>query len=360
VVLAATCQQAVGRQMLSVKRDREGALAGLRFDTVIVDEAARASPLDLLIPLTRAERRIVLVGDHRQLPHVLDSDVEYELERRRQEESSGSGVDERLRISLFEYMFRELRRREAADGVCRTVTLDAQFRMHPVLGEFVSRTFYEPHGEGFASPRDPAELRHGVAAYADAPAAFVDIPRVRGAERGGRSKERPGEARWIAGEVARVLSDHPELSIGVISFYRAQVDRIQEALAELGVMERSPAGDYVVRPEYAGLEGEDGRYVDRVRVGTVDAFQGREFDVVFLSMTRSNTHAGGDRLALRRRYGHLMLENRLCVAMSRQKRLLVLVGDGALLHGPDAEEAVPALVRFRELCEGDHGICRVA
>ncbi len=42
------------------------------FPTVIVDEAARANPLDLLIPVTQASERVILVGDHRQLPQVID------------------------------------------------------------------------------------------------------------------------------------------------------------------------------------------------------------------------------------------------------------------------------------------------
>ena len=46
------------------------------FRTVIVDEAARSNPLDILIPMALAERRIILVGDHRQLPHILEPDIE--------------------------------------------------------------------------------------------------------------------------------------------------------------------------------------------------------------------------------------------------------------------------------------------
>jgi len=67
----------------------------------------------------------------------------------------------------------------------------------------------------------------------------------------------------------------------------------------------------------------DGHLKERIRVGTVDAFQGKEFDVVFLSMTRSNDLPITDNRSLRRKFGHLMLENRLCVAMSRQQRLLI-------------------------------------
>jgi superfamily I DNA and/or RNA helicase len=45
------------------------------FSTVIVDEAARANPLDLNIPLTSAKRRVILVGDHQQLPPYVPHDI---------------------------------------------------------------------------------------------------------------------------------------------------------------------------------------------------------------------------------------------------------------------------------------------
>jgi hypothetical protein len=51
-----------------------------------------------------------------------------------------------------------------------------------------------------------------------------------------------------------------------------------------------------------------------------------------------------------------MLENRLCVAMSRQQRLLVVVGDAAMLRGEAAEKALRGLVAFRDLCGGKHGL----
>ena len=152
MVLAATCQQSVSRSMADAK-GREDTV----FRTVIVDEAARSNPLDLLIPMACAERRIVLVGDHRQLPHLLEQDVEREIERSAQEKTGAA-----LRQSLFERLFVELREREKRDGVRRTVTLSTQYRMHPLLGKVVSEQFYAPHGEGFDSGRGEEEFAHDV------------------------------------------------------------------------------------------------------------------------------------------------------------------------------------------------------
>lgn len=99
----------------------------------------------------------------------------------------------------------------------------------------------------------------------------------------------------------------------------------------------------------------ENKIVERLRVGTVDAFQGKEFDVVFLSLTRSNNINPIDERMYRRKYGFLMLENRLCVAMSRQQRLLIAVGDGDMVNHKSARVAIPQLVNFYQLCQSQQG-----
>jgi hypothetical protein len=345
VVLAATCQQSVGFQMSQAKGE------DTVFANVIVDEAARANPLDLFIPMSRAERRIILVGDHRQLPHILEPDIESQLEQ-----SVSDATTAALRRSLFERLFQAMKEREAKDGIKRTVTLDKQYRMHPVLGSFVSDTFYAPYGEGFESPRRPEEFVHDLPGYAGRVAAWVDMPLSRGREHGGQSKRRAVEAEWIAKEVERLATARRDLSFGVISFYSAQADEVLLAMEKQGMSERLDDGSYRVKDAWRETRSGDGRLIERLRVGTADAFQGKEFDVVFLSMTRANDLPVSDERSLRRKFGHLMLENRLCVAMSRQQRLLVVVGDSAMLRGEAAEKALPGLVAFRELCGGKHGL----
>ena len=347
MVLAATCQQSVSRPMADAKGGEDTV-----FRTVIVDEAARSNPLDLLIPMACAERRIVLVGDHRQLPHLLEPDIEREVEPSVREDTRSA-----LRQSLFEKLFTELRERERRDGVKRTVTLDRQYRMHPVLGRFVSEQFYGPHGEGFESGRGEEEFAHDVSlkdgtALAGKVAAWIDVPDERGPERGGRSKRRPVEARRVAQEAHAVVSRHPALSVGVITFYSAQRDEILSSTCEVELTERDDEGGFRVRDQWRRTS--DGR--ERLRIGTVDAFQGKEFDVVFLSLTRSNrVPVKDEEAARRRRYGFLLLENRLCVAMSRQHRLLAVVGDSSMATGSDAESSVPGLAAFHKLCEGPDG-----
>ena len=117
--------------------------AGIAFETVIIDEAARVNPLDLFIPMSMAERRVILVGDHRQLPHLLEPNVESELA---EIEDLTKEQSKALEESLFERLWVQLKDREAIDGFLRVVMLDTQFRMHPILGEFISKQFYESVG----------------------------------------------------------------------------------------------------------------------------------------------------------------------------------------------------------------------
>ena len=316
LVLAATCQHAVHKRTLEAKGSTHS--GDLSFETVIVDEAARATPLDLLIPMALAERRIVLVGDHRQLPHLLEPDIERELS-----ESMNEATSEAIRNSLFQRLFEHLKKLQAKDGALRTITLDQQFRMHPVLGDFVSRAFYG-EDEQFTSPRPASDFAHGLSSVREGPAVWIDVPRVKGSERGGRSKARPCEARVIVDWVHRLGSERPDLSIGVIAFYGEQVREIEREAARCGL-------------------------------GQIDDFQGMEFDIVFLSMTRSNALRGQTEKEQRQKYGFLMLPNRLCVAMSRQRRLLAVVGDLSMCSEPGADTAIPGLVSFKELCDGSPG-----
>jgi hypothetical protein len=336
---ATTCQQVASQTMRDAKQlsrtDR------LVFETVIVDEAARANPLDLIIPMVHAGHRIVLVGDQNQLPHMLEPEVE---------RGFGVGEQSQLSESLFQRLFESLGRKGAP--VQRVETLDQQFRMHPALGEFVSRTFYQG---ALKSPKPATEFVHGLTRFQSAAAAWLSVPFDLGGEGGGQSKSRKAEARAIADELEPLLEAAPDLTFGVIAFYRAQVDLVWAELAGRGLAIRGPRG-YTI-PENLRHD-RAGRRLDRLLVGTVDEFQGKEFDVVFLSLTRclpaQERPPAPARLRdprwVGRHYGHLCLRNRMCVAMSRQKRLLVAVGDPATFARGTAPAGVGPLTDFLQLC----------
>ncbi|MEU6431138.1 AAA domain-containing protein [Microbispora sp. NPDC046973] len=347
---ATTCQQAASKKVVEAKQ--VGTDEDVVFDTVIIDEAARANPLDLMIPMALAARRIVLVGDHLQLPPLLEPEVERALVRQ-----DGSTQDT-LRQSLFERLFRA--HDNKGSPVRRVVTLDAQFRMHSVLGDFVSRNFYDG---ALRSPRGTEGFAHGLREYGEAVAVWVDIPADRGNEFRVRSVYRPAESDWLVERIPALLDAAPDLRIGVMSFYTRQVQEIGAALQRRGVAVRDDKGHYEAGERYR--HNSKGDPLNRLHVGSVDSFQGKQFDIVLLSATRSAppgddippTDAAAHRRWVGRRYGHLTLTNRLCVAMSRQRRLLMVVGDAAMFEEPRAPGGVAPLTEFLKLCRegGDHG-----
>jgi superfamily I DNA and/or RNA helicase len=187
--------------------------------------------------------------------------------------------------------------------------LDRQFRMHPVIGQFVSDTFYDGR---LYSQTDPTVLANTSGSFDGKPIAFVD---VTGPRESGRYR-RPHEAEVLADRVDTLLASTTAAgwTVGVIAFYRQQVELLQQ-----------------IR-EGRGWPAE-------VSVGTVDGFQGREFDAVFLSCVRSGSAVG-----------FLAMPNRLNVAMSRARRLLVAFGDAKTVR------MVPALDAFwnRVTTDGTH------
>lgn len=359
-VYAATTQQAVGKDIIrsknkNVRYDQRTEM--VKYDTVIIDEAARTSPRDLLIPMSQAEKRIILVGDHRQLPHLIDEEVARALEG---DDSSGPPVDvDFVKKSMFEYLFNRLKKLEEKDDIKRTVTLDAQYRTHPLLGDFASNNFYQKYNEGYRSPLSESHFEQRLQGIENKAAIWIDVPNSQGKEAvlPSRSRQRVYEAKVIAEHVNKWIGSEEgsELSFGVISFYKAQVFAVYEALQKFGITERAQDGTWQICQEYRFLENGE----ERLRIGTVDAFQGMEFDIVFLSMVRSQDmnalppHIRNEedyKKKQQKLFGHLMSENRLCVSMSRQKKVLAIVGDGVLANSQIAVDAVPALKNFYDLC----------
>lgn len=363
MVVGATCQQSASVEMASLKTLGGIDDAGIVFNTVIIDEAARANPLDLFIPMSMAGRRVILVGDHRQLPHLLEPEVEDELA----EVHDLDGAQRKaFKESLFERLWRQLKERSDQDSFPRVVMLDTQFRMHPILGKLVSEQFYEKEGLPKLKPgRDESAFLDTIPGYEGKVCGWLDVPLRRGQEdRRGSSRIRIAEAQRVAAEVKRLLdAGGPDLSIGVITFYSAQRDVIFEELAQLGVTERdAETRAWQVSAPWNGVTTSGD---EKLRIGTVDAFQGKEFDVVILSVVRANARllAGADEpaayeKAANGKFGHLRLSNRMNVAMSRQRSLLIAVGDRAMACGIEATAAVPALAAFMTLCEGEHGVVR--
>lgn len=312
-VIASSCQQIDSARLAETRTD---------FDMVVIDEAAHALPLDLLIPMSRA-RRIVLVGDQEQLPHILEPQILKSYQDRNE------ALPDTLKESLFGRLFRMLKDAEAETGVCRAAMLEDEYRMHPVIGQFVSDTFYESK----VHPRSKlSERQHQLGLYDNKTVAWLDVPpRYGNDRRHGTTYVRESEVGVLLDEVEKVFEASSTKSVGIITFYKGQVNALRD-----GIQQRQWPESWVA-PE-------------RLRVGTVDAFQGREFEVVFLSTVRSNV-----KTALMDRVGFVSLKNRLCVALSRAKELLVVIGDASTLVSPAAGEPVPQLAAFHSLCSGADG-----
>jgi predicted DNA helicase len=241
------------------------ALGRRRFALAVVDEATQAVEPATYLALLRADRA-VLAGDHLQLPPTVLSAAA---------QAGGLG------LSLFE--------RLAAAGAAK-VTLAEQHRMNARIMRYPSEALY-----GGALRAHPAVADH---ALDDAPLEVVDTS-GRGFEEstpdGSDSKQNEGEAELAAAEVERVLAlGVAPADVAVIAPYEAQVQRLRQLLA-------------------ARLE-------EGLEVDTVDGFQGREKDAVVVSLVRSN-EAG--------EVGFLGDVRRMNVALTRARRKLVVVGDGA-------------------------------
>ena len=336
-IYAASAQQSVSKDII---RQKISLGSNYRvYDTVVIDEAARAAPPDLLIPMCLASKRIILVGDHRQLPQLVDEDVCKAVEssniyQKEQDEGEKSKtisdiIDKKkdpLHLSLFETLFVRLKDLEKKDGIKRTVTLNKQFRTHPVLGDFASKEFYEKYpGEGYSSDWDStSRFSHDLPGIKNKAAVWIDVPLAKGKEeKPNTSYCRPAEVSVIVNKLKEWATSEAgsKFSYGIITFYKEQEKELKREIGKLNLS-------------------------IRCRVGSVDAFQGMEFDVVFLSVVRSNN------LKIDNPYGFLCSVNRLCVSMSRQKRVLVCVGDKNFCTTENArkEGHIPALANFYDLC----------
>jgi ATP-dependent RNA/DNA helicase IGHMBP2 len=251
-------------------------LSRMHFGLALVDEATQAiEPLSLLAFL-RADR-VLLAGDHRQLPPTVLS------------EAAAKGG---LSRSLFERLVET-----HGEGVHRM--LKEQYRMNEPLMALVSRDFYggELRAHPSVASRTLADVLSAGAGVDAPPFLFLDTA-GKGFEETQEARSESygnaGEADLVAARArALLLAGLSPEGLAVITPYRGQVARLQAALEGTGV-----------------------------EVDTVDAFQGREADAVLLSCVRSNPDG---------RLGFLTDLRRMTVALSRARRHLFLVGDSATL-----------------------------
>lgn len=268
-------------------------IQNMQFDLCIIDEASRATAPELLVPMTRA-KRWVMVGDTKQLPPMVEEVFEH------RDLVDNFDLDKMfLTSSLFDILLGE------APEPCMT-SLVTQHRMAEPIGELISHAFYEG-----TLVHDPVPvLDPNTVADGDRLVWFSTSRRTNRREDarhiGSASLSNKLEAEKVAELVERLdadtgagkyaRGDGGKLEMLVLSGYRRQCTEIERAVRRLDLRRVA------------------------VQVKTVDAVQGREADVVIFSVTRSNLT--GELGFLADRY-----QGRVNVALSRARELLWIVGD---------------------------------
>lgn len=273
-VIAGTC---VG--MAGVK-----GMQDLQFDLCIVDEASKATATEVLVPLSRSKRWI-LVGDQRQLP-PFKGEVNRRPDLLQRYDLDTSDLEE----TLFDRLLRGL------PEACRRSLL-TQHRMVPPIGDLISECFY---GGRLKSAEKP--LDQDLAKVLPRPVTWFSTARLPNREEisdvsSFKNRCESQIIRTILGNINTAATKASKrYKVAVLTGYSAQHLEIRRTIASELV-------------EWTALE---------VECNTVDAFQGREADIAVYSVTRSN--AAGN-------LGFLREEERLNVALSRGRFSLVIVGD---------------------------------
>ena len=289
----------------------DGRLSDFRFKCVLIDEATQATEPETLIPMVHGCKALILVGDHKQLGSVIID-----------KKAAKAG----LKRSLFERMI---------DLNLRPIRLEIQYRMHPSIADFPSAQFYEGSLQSAVSASDrylgkfpfPAE---GM------PQMFYHVA--------GASEELSGSGtsylnRAEASAVAKMVSLFVTKSgvgfsdIGIITPYDGQKQYLMQVLSS---------------------EVEQG-----LEISSGDSFQGREKEVVVISMVRANA------LGV---VGFVADARRLNVALTRARRALVVCGCAQTLVAAGSKDkknavALALLRHFKKinaLVEGPVGNFRPA
>jgi superfamily I DNA and/or RNA helicase len=290
-----------------------------------------------------SKRRIILVGDHKQMPNIVNEDIVNEIENEIGSTDPHEKIKEHFKITMFQMLINKARELEKKDGHKRVITLNKQFRMHPELGNIVSNYFYKEEG-GLSSPRPASHFAHRYYGLKDKYLYWIDVPWNKAEiyrNQGSTSRKNRLEAEKIAYHIEEALNDesYNKETIGIITFYKDQVETIKEALRKRRIINEhgEPTGNYI------GLE---------LLVGTVDAFQGKEFDVVYLSMTYT-FDVTNQYVCNKEAYSRLVMDNLLNVAISRQKKLLICVGDQKVFSYEKAKTHVPCLYDLAVRCMED-------
>ncbi|MBJ6146314.1 DEAD/DEAH box helicase [Hymenobacter sp. BT559] len=331
----------------------EPAPKGIRFDVVVMDEASKATPPELALAMIYAHRAII-IGDHRQLPPLLDQEEfrntlieagEPELARQ------FSRAD--AETSQFERLFTQ-------PGVQPGVVsrFDTQYRMHPDINAVIEQFYISDGG-----------LKCGVPeALADVPDLTHPLSRYHGLSHSALLAA-TDHLVWVEVDAPEMLAGTSRVNLAEAQAVRAVLACLSESkgFAEFQAHWPKPEEQEVALITFYGrqvklLQDVAAQFADRLpaRVQTVDKFQGMERNIVVVSLVRSDklahssaqapdidTYPNSGGYPSQPSLGFAQFPNRLNVALSRAKRLLIIVGNSRHFSRNDCYRRVYETVQAR-------------
>ena len=292
------------------------------FDLVIIDEASQILEPNIVGILTarqeegRAIDRFILVGDHKQLPAVVQQQGSLEME------GSDKRLDSIHLSSCANSLFERLILTERAAGRTDFIgTLHKQGRMHPDIADFANRKFYAKE------QLECVPLAHQLEtelAYNEESEDALDntlkahrmifIPSMPCKQLNISEKVNTDEARIIADLLRRLYRQmskdfDPQKSVGVIVPYRNQIAMIRKEIERLEI----PA-------------------LEDISIDTVERYQGSQRDVILYSFTIQSRYQL-DFLTANTFYEEgQAIDRKLNVAITRARKQLILTGNESTLR----------------------------
>lgn len=274
------------------------------FDYVIMDEAAKATPAETLVPINMAHN-LILVGDHEQLPPLVTATESVKKQVEKKLNTEGEMVDfDKIYLdqpSLFEIMY---------DGSPEEYKemLDLQFRMPKQIGDIISSLVYKNKLMSNEKSGNPHQLKLKATTamfmcdISKFPNRFHDVDRIS------RSSFNKASAKTIVEILTKIdaynnLLTDPQnpYQVGVITGYGKQAEYLSNEIENFSFKNLTLGRN--------------------LTVATVDSFQGSEKDIIIYDIVRSAR--ANDDTGL----GFLEMPNRINVAFTRATRLLIVVGD---------------------------------
>ncbi len=314
-LVAATCSICGSKQLQEIYAILFGNNENA-FDVVIMDEASKATPLEMSVPMVWG-KKIIIIGDHKQLPPMMNEDNIVTSLKKAGQIVKAEAI-ESFQESQFEILFRSAFKLKPS----LVATLDTQYRMHKKIMNTVGHFYSEELEEGLKCgwPDDAMDDKnynaigsryHGltIPGFIDPQthAIWVDVDEPESQPKGSTSYVNTGELNAIR-TVVKALKEadgfqqfmdsqeKPEdKEIGIITFYGAQYRKIKEMHREGKIDNTLP-----------------------FRINVVDKFQGMERNIIIISTVRSNK---------KHQYGFAEDIRRINVGFSRARRLLIVVGN---------------------------------